>query len=54
MPPGEFLYLLGGMLDLTAPEATEPAEERISRKAREAHQRAVERAIARKRGTGNW
>lgn len=48
MPPGEFLYLLAGMLDVVAPAATEPASEKIARLSREAHERAVAKARGRR------
>lgn len=44
MPPGEFMYLLAGMMDVVAPATTEPAQEKMSRLAREAHERAVVKA----------
>ena len=44
----DFIYLVGGMLDVTAPEATESTEERVSRKVREMGARAHETA----RGVG--
>lgn len=51
MPAREFLFLVGAMLDLTAPAATEPEADRAARALRQAHelahQRAVERATRR-------
>ncbi len=43
----EFIYLVGAMLDLTAPQATEPEVDRVSRAMRGAHERAHARAVQR-------
>ena len=47
MPAEEFLYLIGGMLDIEAPEATESTEERVNRVLRERASKAHKRATAR-------
>lgn len=44
------IFLMGAMLDLTAPQATESAEERVNRAVREAHEAATRRAIQRATG----
>lgn len=49
MPPGRFYYLLGAMLDVMAPEQTEPVEDRATRLAREKVMAAVQRAKSRGR-----
>lgn len=54
MPPGEFLYLLSGMLDVVAPHATEPATERVSRLMREAHEKAMATARKGRRRRRRW
>lgn len=41
MAPQDFIYLYGGMLDTTAPSATESSEERVARAIREHHERAL-------------
>ena len=38
---GEFNYLMGGMLDVVNPDATETAAERVARATREAHEKAT-------------
>ena len=48
MPPGEFMYLLGGMMDIVNPRATEPPSEKIARLAREAHEKAMAHARGRR------
>ncbi len=44
----EFVFLSGGMLDVTDPQSTETDEERINRATREAHVNAVQNS--KKRG----
>ena len=36
----EFVYLVGGMLDIENPQATETGKERVDRAVREAHDKA--------------
>lgn len=48
MPAEDYLFLLLGMIDNVNPEATEPLEDRIARKTREAA--AAAHSNAKKRG----
>jgi hypothetical protein len=50
MPADEFLYLVGGMMDVQSPEANESSEERVARAVREQH----ERVAAKNRGRSRW
>ena len=51
MPAGEYVYLLGGMMDVLTPDSTESSEERISRAVREQNERAH---AAAKRRMRDW
>lgn len=49
MAPQEFMYLVGGMMDVTSPETTEAAEDRVNRAVREMALKAHARAKSRRR-----
>lgn len=47
---GRFFYLWGGLLDNEAPEATEPVEDTVERRTKEAAAAAHAAALQRQRG----